>query len=95
MPIFHVINTILLSLVVVLITVGYFKLQKELNKIMATQVEFDAQLKALNDEIDLMSADLTAFIASQPAAVDTSALQGVVDRLAALDTELKPPAPPA
>ena len=57
---------------------------------MASQAEFDAQVQAANDKLDALgtaiqaeSDQIAAFIASQPAGVDTSALDGVVTRLGA------------
>jgi len=64
---------------------------------MSAQDDFNAQIQAANDKLDAIGTDVTNtqaaitaeaqqvadFIASQPAGVDTSALQGVVDRLGA------------
>jgi len=73
------------------------KIQRSLDKIMSAQDDFNAQIQAANDKLDAIGTDVTNtqaaitaeaqqvadFIASQPAGVDTSALQGVVDRLGA------------
>ena len=66
------------------------KIQEKLNKIMATQAELDAQVQAANDKLDALGTaiqaeadQIAAFIASQPAGLDTSALDGVVARLGA------------
>ncbi len=73
------------------------KIQRDIDKIkenqkiiMSNQAEFDAQIQAANDKLDALGTavqaeadQVKAFIDSQPAGVDTSALDGVVARLGA------------
>jgi hypothetical protein len=68
-------------------------LEKIEEKLTMSQVSFDKQLQALNDELDIISNDIKQFIANQPKDTDTSALDSVVTRLDNLDTELVPPTP--
>lgn len=83
----------------------YFLLKGRLDKIMANQADFDAQIQAANDKLDAIGTaisdeakQIADFIANQPASVDTSALQGVVDRLGTVSDSVSgiftPPAEP-
>jgi len=80
-------------------------INRRLDKIMSNQAEFDAQITAANEKLDALGTavqaeadQVAAFIASQPAGVDTSALDGVVARLGAAADSVgnifTPPAPP-
>jgi len=89
---------------------GTFNVERELRDInrrlriiMATQEEFNTQIAAANSKLDDLATaiqaeadQIAAFIASQPAGVDTSALNGVIDRLSAASTAVsgifEPPA---
>ena len=62
--------------------------------LMPTQADFDAQVAGINAKIDTLTtavsdeaAQVQAFIAAHPD-LDTSALQGVADRLDALSTSV-------
>lgn len=80
---------------------------KELKEILImTQKDFDDELAVVNEKLDAIGVDVAAeadeikaFIDAQPPEVDTSALQGVADRLSTLDDGIKgiftPPAAPA
>jgi ABC-type transporter Mla subunit MlaD len=64
------------------------KIIRNTSKIMATQQEFDLQITAANEKLDALgtavadeAAQLKAFLDSLPAGVDTSALDGVIERL--------------
>jgi ABC-type transporter Mla subunit MlaD len=74
-----------------------FEIKEKLKAIMATQEEFNAQIAAANEKLDAIGTDVTNigtsitaetqqildFLATLPAGIDTSAMDGVVTRLGA------------
>lgn len=68
-------------------------INRRLRIIMSNQAELDTQVATANAKLDDLATaiqaeadQVAAFIASQPAGVDTSALNGVIDRLSAAST---------
>ena len=66
-------------------------IRKETKKIMSTQAEFNAKIEAVNAAITSLGSSIAAegqqvrdFIAALPPEVDTSALDGVAERLTGL-----------
>jgi hypothetical protein len=90
-----------------LVTRQLDRIEEKIDKVMATQEEFDEQIAAANVALDEIAtaiaaetAQIEAYIAANPG-VDTSALAGVVARLEGVNENIsavfEPPAeaPPA
>lgn len=100
-------NAVLGIVAILLIVIYYSDLKKELETMSEKQDEFDAKITAANTALDAIGEAVAAeakqvadFIATNPQ-IDTSALDGVVTRLEAVDDSINtvfepaPTEPPA